>query len=176
MQLSELGGSEGLEHNATLNRESLVALGAFSALTAGAVFLNARSTREAVEGRWYKQLKKPSFQPPRQAFGPVWTTLYGLIAVSGWRIWGSPAGAQRSRALGLWFVQLGLNAAWSHLFFRKRQLKAAAVENWVLLGGIAAYTAAASRVDRKTPWFMAPYLGWVGFANVLSTDIARLNG
>ncbi|RKG76455.1 tryptophan-rich sensory protein [Corallococcus exercitus] len=175
MQLSELGGSEGLEHNATLNRESMVALGAFGALTAGAVFLGAKSTREAVQQGWYKRLKKPSFQPPRQAFAPVWTTLYALIAVSGWRIWGSPAGARRSRALGLWFVQLGLNAAWSHLFFRKRLLKAAAVENWVLLGSIAAYTAAASRVDRKAPWFMAPYLGWVSFANVLSTDIARLN-
>jgi translocator protein len=175
MQLSELGGSEGLDHNATLNRESAVALGAFGALTAGAVLLNARSTREAVDGRWYKRLKKPSFQPPRQVFGPVWTTLYALIAVSGWRIWGSPAGAQRSRALGLWFVQLGLNAAWSHLFFRKHRLKAAAAENWALLGSIAAYTAAASRVDRKAPWLMAPYLGWVSFANVLSTDIARLN-
>jgi translocator protein len=175
MQLSELGGSEGLDHNATLNRESAVALGAFGAITAGAVLLNARSTREAVDGRWYKRLKKPAFQPPRQVFGPVWTTLYALIAVSGWRIWGSPAGTRRSRALGLWFMQLGLNAAWSHLFFRQHRLKAAAVENWALLGSIVAYTAAASRVDRKAPWLMAPYLGWVSFANVLSTDIARLN-
>lgn len=175
MQLSALGGSEGLEHNATLNRESVVALGAFGAITAGAVYLGARGTREAVSQRWYKRLKKPSFQPPAAVFGPVWSTLYALIAVSGWRIWGSPAGAKRSQALGLWFVQLGLNSAWSHLFFRKRAVRAAAVENWALLGSIVAYTAAASRVDRKAPWLMAPYLGWVSFANVLSTDIARRN-
>lgn len=175
MRISALGGSEGLEHNPTLNRESAVALGAFAAITAGAVYAGARSTREAVSQGWYKRLRKPPFQPPREAFAPVWTALYALIAVSGWRIWGSPAGAERSRALGLWFVQLGLNAAWSHLFFGRRQLKAAAVENGALLGSIVAYTVAASRVDRKAPWLMAPYLGWVSFANVLSADIARRN-
>jgi tryptophan-rich sensory protein len=175
MDVSALGTPAGLERNPTLNKESALALGAFAALTVGAVAVNSRATTQVPSQRWYKRLRKPPFQPPNAVFGPVWTGLYTLIAISGWRVWGSAAGRSRSRALGLWALQLGLNSAWSWLFFRKHQLRAAAVENVFLLGSIAAYTAAASKVDRHAPLFMAPYLGWVGFANVLSADIARRN-
>jgi tryptophan-rich sensory protein len=40
-----------------------------------------------VPGEWYADLVKPSFNPPAWLFGPVWTVLYVLIAVAGWRIW-----------------------------------------------------------------------------------------
>lgn len=56
------------------------------AKTAGAVFLTAAvgglASRPA-ESTWYERLKKPSFQPPRQAFPIVWPILYAdLAAVS----------------------------------------------------------------------------------------------
>jgi len=38
-------------------------------------------------GNWYQTLAKPSFNPPDWVFAPVWSTLYILIAVAGWRIW-----------------------------------------------------------------------------------------
>jgi benzodiazapine receptor len=37
-------------------------------------------------GEWYAGLAKPSFNPPAWLFGPVWTVLYILIAVAGWRV------------------------------------------------------------------------------------------
>jgi tryptophan-rich sensory protein len=37
---------------------------------------------------WYEKLAKPAFNPPSWVFGPVWTVLYILIAVAGWRIAG----------------------------------------------------------------------------------------
>jgi hypothetical protein len=38
-------------------------------------------------GEWYAQLEKPGFNPPGWVFGPVWTVLYVLIAIAGWRVW-----------------------------------------------------------------------------------------
>ena len=35
-----------------------------------------------VTSRWYRHLDKPTWQPPGAAFGPAWTTLYGLMAVA----------------------------------------------------------------------------------------------
>src|SRR5262245_48389388 len=67
---------------------------------------------------WYQQLQKPSFNPPPFVFAPVWSTLYVLIAVAGWRVW-----RDRARTpMTLWWVQLALNFLWSPLFFSAHQI------------------------------------------------------
>ena len=67
---------------------------------------------------WYAGLVKPSFNPPNWVFGPVWTTLYLMMAFAVWRILRPPeASAERRWALGLFIAQLALNAAWSWMFF-----------------------------------------------------------
>src|SRR4051794_28942104 len=58
---------------------------------------------------WYAGLVKPSFNPPNWVFGPVWTTLYALMAFSFWRILRLPYSRSRQLALSLFLVQLGLN-------------------------------------------------------------------
>lgn len=158
----------------SLRTESAVALGVFSALTAGAGALGARVTNHGTQ-LWYRRLRKPPFQPPSAVFGPVWTVLYGLIAVSGWRVWNRPAGPARSRALGLWALQLGFNAAWSWLFFGKRRPKASLVDIGLLGTSIAAYIAAARKVDQTAAVLVSPYLGWVCFAGLLNEEIVRRN-
>ncbi|MDY7225907.1 TspO/MBR family protein [Hyalangium rubrum] len=157
-----------------MRRESAVALGVFSALTAGTAALGARVTNHGTQ-LWYRRLRKPPFQPPKATFRYVWPVLYGCIALSGWRVWNAPSGPARSRALGLWTLQLGLNAAWSWLFFGKRRLKSSLVDNLALGTSIAAYIAAARKVDRPAAALVAPYLGWVGFANLLNEELVRRN-
>jgi tryptophan-rich sensory protein len=38
-------------------------------------------------GAWYAALSKPPFSPPNWIFAPVWSTLYIIIAIAGWRVW-----------------------------------------------------------------------------------------
>ena len=156
-------------------RRSAVGLGAFAALTAGAASIGARATRPATKQRWYRRLEKPPFQPPAAVFPIAWTALYALIAVSGWRVWRKPSGPARSLALELWGVQLGLNAAWSWLFFGKRRKRTALADLALLWASIAGYAAVAHRVDKPAAQMMVPYLGWVAFAGLLNEEIVRRN-
>jgi hypothetical protein len=63
-------------------------------------------------------LRKPAFNPPNAVFGPVWTALYVLMALAAWRVWrATRAGGRSGLPLTLYALQLGLNLAWSLLFF-----------------------------------------------------------
>ncbi len=163
-----------VRQSASLRAESVAALGVFGALTAGAGVLGARVTNRGTQ-RWYRSLRKPSFQPPNAVFRWVWPVLYGLIALSGWRVWNRPGGAARSRALSLWALQLGFNAAWTWLFFGQRRLRGSLVDIGALGASITAYIAAARKVDRPAAALVVPYLGWVCFASLLNEEIVRRN-
>ena len=148
---------------------------ALSAATAGAAVLGSLATRKSVRSAWYRFLRKPSFQPPRKAFGPVWTALYALMAASAYRVWRAPSSPARTRALALWGTQLALNAGWSWIFFGARKPAASLVELTAMFGTIAAYANEARKVDPLAAWLIAPYLGWTGFAGLLNEEIVRLN-
>lgn len=149
----------------------VLALAGFAGLTAGVAVLGARTG----PGRWYRRLHKPWFQPPAWMFAPVWTGLYGLIAASGYRVWRAQPSPDRTRALSLWGAQLGLNAAWSWLFFDKHNPSAALVDIGLLETSIDAYTEVAEKIDPAAHWMMMPYRGWVSFAALLNAEIVRKN-
>ncbi len=148
----------------------------FGALTAGAALIGTLATDKSVNSAWYNaRLRKPSWQPPREAFAPVWTTLYALMAGSAARVYQARPSRERARALQLWGAQLALNAAWSVIFFGARRPKLAAVEIGVLLAAIAGYMHQARQVDTRATAMMAPYLGWTAFAAALNGNIAKNN-
>lgn len=153
---------------------SLLALGGFAGATLAAAVLGARATTRSV-GTWYSILRKPSWSPPRAAFGPVWTALYAVMTWSAWRVYRAEPSRDRTRALGAWGVQLALNAAWSPLFFGARRGRAALVDLGALLAGIGTYIAFARKVDRSAAWSMAPYAAWTGFAGALNAELVRRN-
>lgn len=123
-------------------------------------------------GEWYAALEKPSFNPPNWIFGPVWTTLYVLIAIAGWRTWRS---ARDSLAMKLWWMQVVLNFAWSPVFFGAHQIGAALAIILALLVTILAFITTAWRRDRIAAILFAPYAAWVGFASLLNGSIFALN-
>lgn len=120
---------------------------------------------------WYAGLAKPSFNPSGWVFAPVWTLLYVLIAVAGWRVWRTDAGA----SMKLWWAQLALNFLWSPVFFAAHRIGLALVIILLLLAAILAFIALTSRQDRAAAWLFAPYAAWVAFAAVLNGSILALN-
>jgi tryptophan-rich sensory protein len=123
-------------------------------------------------GAWYAQLAKPAFNPPGFVFAPVWTILYVLIAVAGWRVFRRDRG---SAAMKLWWAQLALNFLWSPVFFVANRIGLALVVVVLLLGAVLAFIAAAWPHDRIAAWLFVPYAAWVAFAAVLNGAIFALN-
>lgn len=156
------------------NPRGAVALVASIAVTLGVGAVGGLATASSVT-TWYAGLNKPAFNPPNAVFGPVWTTLYVLMAVAAWRVWrrASPLGA--GPALMLYVAQLILNLGWSLIFFGLRQPGWAMIEVVCLLTAVAATTVAFWRSDRPAGLMMLPYAAWVGFASLLNLEIWRLN-
>jgi len=154
---------------------SLLALAGFGLVTAGAAWYGARYSRNGNRDRWYRELDKPSFTPPDEVFPVVWTTLYALIAWSGWRVYSAAPSRDRDAALRLWISQLAANAQWSKLFFGERRPMAAFADVLTLESSILSYIKAARRVDRAAGNAFIPYAAWVAFAAVLNAEILRLN-
>jgi benzodiazapine receptor len=147
---------------------------AFLVACEGVGFLGGLWTAPEIRG-WYRTLAKPSFNPPGWIFGPVWTTLYLLMAIAGWLVCNAPVSSARTLGLGLFLVQLALNLAWSWIFFRKHAIGAAAIEVALLWCSIGATTVLFSQVSATAAWLMAPYWAWVSFASILNATIWRLN-
>src|SRR5690606_14871372 len=68
-------------------------------------------------GSFYSQLIRPTWAPPPDLFGPVWTMLYLLMGVAAWLVWRVGGFRAAQTALTLFLVQLAINTLWSWLFF-----------------------------------------------------------
>jgi benzodiazapine receptor len=124
---------------------------------------------------WFAGLVKPSFNPPNWVFGPVWTTLYALMAFAAWRILRLPPSPARRTALFLFFVQLALNVAWSWMFFAAHSPLLGLVNVVPQFLVIVATLVAFSRLDRVAGWCLAPLALWVGYASLLNAAVWWLN-
>jgi tryptophan-rich sensory protein len=141
--------------------------------TASAAFLGAVASVDAAD--FYGRLAKPTWAPPAEVFGPVWTALYLLMAVAAWlvvRALGWPAARP---AMMLYGAQLALNALWTWLFFRWRLGSAALLEILILWIALLITLRAFSRARRLAGQLLLPYVGWVTFAAALTYAVWRRN-
>lgn len=136
------------------------------------VAVGAAIGTQSIPGAWYEGLAKPPFNPPNWIFGPMWFTLYVLIAIAGWRIYMiSP----NSGAMKIWYAQMALNWLWSPVWFIGQMLWPAFAIIVCILALIIAFIVTARKLDPVASWLFVPYLGWVGFASLLNLSIAILN-
>jgi tryptophan-rich sensory protein len=152
------------------------------AKSAAAVFATATAgglASRPAESNWYSTLRKPSFQPPRQAFPIVWPILYAdIAAVSASTVdqlddQGRNAEARAYKSALA--INLVLNGSWTWLFFNRHKLGASAVAAAALTASSADLTrrAIATQPSRGAPLVLYPL--WCAFATLLSTRIWMLN-
>jgi tryptophan-rich sensory protein len=153
---------------------ALLSLGAFLGITFAVAGAGSVFTGLSLDS-WYRDLAKPAWTPPNWIFGPVWTTLYAMIAVAGWIAWRRTPRAERRGVFGPYVAQLGLNLAWSGLFFGLRSPLLGLIGIVGLWATIAWASAGFWRVSRTAGVLLAPYLAWVTFAGALNAALWWLN-
>ncbi|HEY5072095.1 MAG TPA: TspO/MBR family protein [Caulobacteraceae bacterium] len=160
------GGGEAARRAAAGAALSVAAI-VISALVARRNERAAESARPAAVGSSHKF----AFQTPRPLLGAIWPPVLLALTLSGLRLWTAPASAARTRALTLWTLIQGLNAACMAWGPRRAggQITAAAAT----LGAAAAYALEARKVEAPSANLAGPYLGWMGFANILTDDLWR---
>lgn len=145
------------------------------AVFCAAVFVTASSGAIFKPGPWYREMRKPSWTPPDWAFGAVWTVLYIMIAIAGWRAWEIGSGQVLNIAIAVYAVQLFLNAAWSAIFFGMRRMRWALYEVAILWLAVALNIYFFFQIDSVAGWLLVPYLVWVTTAACLNASVLKLN-
>jgi translocator protein len=147
---------------------------AFLGICYAVSFIAGMITRPEI-GTWYATLAKPSWQPPNWLFAPVWTLLYGLMAVAGWKVWCSAPSKLRTCALRIFGVQLAVNFLWSPLFFSFHQLGLGVFVIVCLAVLLFSFILLTWTFVRGAAWLFVPYLLWVCFAMSLNFTVWRMN-
>jgi benzodiazapine receptor len=125
---------------------------------------------------WYASLARPPMTPPNWLFGPAWTILYLLMAVAFFRILRlDPATPGRPRAIGVFLLQLVLNASWSFAFFGANSPALGLIVILPMEGLILLTIALFRRLDRIAAGCLIPYAAWVAFATYLNIGFWMLN-
>lgn len=151
----------------------------YAAIAAGwAIILGGAGGALTEIGTWYRQLRKPPWQPPDWLFGPAWTIILGL---SGWSFYlGLTQAASPSAQAGMWAlfsVNFVLHFLWSPLFFKLKRPDWALRENAFLWVSVVLLMVVLPRLigDSFAGWLNVPYFAWVTFAVVLNWKIDQLN-
>lgn len=128
-------------------------------------------------GTWYRQLRKPSWNPPNWVFGPAWTIILALAGWSGVSAWINvfDDGQGRGLIIALFGMNALLHILWSPLFFALKRPDWALAEVPFLWLSIAALMVVVGRYSSLAVWLLVPYLLWVTFAAVLNLKIVRMN-
>jgi tryptophan-rich sensory protein len=127
-------------------------------------------------GPWYMGLLKPAWQPPDALFGPVWTLIFALGALSFIIYWRRLAARDdRLEVIAAFLINGFLNVVWSLLFFRFERPDWALYEVGFLWMSIVVMMVLVKRSSTSAALLLIPYLVWVSFAAVLNIKIVQLN-
>ena len=133
-------------------------------------------TSAASSAAWYAQLVKPFFAPPASVFGPVWSVLYVVIAISfGFVLLQFLKRRWPASVLLPFMLNLVFNAAYTPIQFGLRNNWLASLDILLVLGTLIWALSAVWSRARWVALVNIPYLLWVAFATVLQLSITWLN-
>lgn len=136
--------------------------------------LAALLTKDGME--LYKtQTVKPPLSPPSIVFPIVWGILYALMGIGMARVVRSARSEERTDAIQVYLLQLGVNFVWSIFFFRLQSYGGALIVLALLLALIVWMILRFRRVERPAALLQIPYVLWVAFAAYLNTGVWLLN-
>lgn len=125
---------------------------------------------------WYSMLVKPAWAPPSWVFGPVWTMLYFVIAISFGTVFYRAFTGKIPRMVALPFaLNLVFNFAFTPLQFGLQSNIFAAIDILLVLGTLIWAMVAIYSHIRWVVFAQIPYLLWVSFATILQLTITVLN-
>ena len=125
---------------------------------------------------WYPGLKKPAFTPPNRVFGPVWTLLYILMAISVFLVWQQGLDTVGGlTAFILFWTQLAFNALWSAVFFGLKSKGGGVIVIIILWLLIVATIIVSFQVSLWAGILLIPYILWVSLASYLNIGIWLIN-
>ena len=153
---------------------SVQRLGVSILICEGAGILSGLLSADGIR-TWFTSLEKPSWNPPSFVFGPVWTVLYLLMAISLWLIWNSELPVSKGKAYLFFTIQLFLNFCWSIIFFRFHSPALAFVDITFMIISIILTMFSFVKISRTATWLLVPYVLWVCFAAILNYTIWILN-
>ncbi len=124
----------------------------------------------------YATLIKPTWSPPGWLFGPVWSVLYVIIALTFGRVFFLAWQGQVSFLVALPFIlNLVFNFSFTWLQFGLKNNYLASIDILLVLGTIIWAMVAIFPHSRILAYAQIPYLLWVSFATVLQLTITYLN-
>jgi tryptophan-rich sensory protein len=125
---------------------------------------------------WYSQLIKPRWAPPSFLFGPVWSVLYFLIAISFGTVFYKVITKQIPLIVALPFIlNLIFNLAFTPLQFGLKNNLLSAIDILLVLATLIWAMYAIFPYFKWITYIQIPYLLWVSFATVLQLTITFLN-
>ncbi|MET0180488.1 MAG: TspO/MBR family protein [Novosphingobium sp.] len=139
-------------------------------------FLSGRVAGSGPGNPWFDALAKPAIYPPPAAFGIVWSILYVMMGIALALIVARPAQTPvRGLAIAVFLAQLALNLAWTPLFFAAHRISSALLLIAALDVALLVTIVLFWRVRRAAALLLVPYLAWVLFATLLTSEVLRLN-